>query len=363
MAHIDPSARIEANILDRYLRVAVEPVFRLSVLMNELERRNRISFKNHGKKLSWRPRYRRRTITAGLGNPISISFPQTPIRREVTLPWRHYQLGESVAKYETLVSQNPETALFDIVEEVTRTCVEDFLEDFRLKLYGDGNLAPGRDIHGFDSFTSVNGCVTDSVAGDPNDTYAGTSTALNQAGDWSGDWPIGTGDSQYCWWSPLVVDVNNALFSGAANGLSSTWQQAIRYATSWGAALQKRAYDMLILCTDWSNIIRQSMETNERFIVTSTSGSGTHDVGFKTLEYEGLKIATEYGCPDNSGYFFSFDEMELMCLTDQLLESMTDTDITQGGQILHAFQFFGNLKWSAPSFFAKLVEITALGTS
>lgn len=362
MAHIEATARIDTNILNRYLRVVCEPIKRKSVVYQELDRRNRISFNNFGKTCEWRARYKRRTITAGLGTAVAISFPQTPIRKVLSLPWRHYQLGESISYYETLLSKNRETALFPIVEEVTGTCAEDFLESFRLKLYGDGNAGTGRELHGFDSFTANIGALSGSKVADPSDTYAGISTALNQGGDWSGTWPVGTGDTEYCWSSPFLCDVNNSGFTGYASGVGSTWQQAIRYVTTFGSALQQQEYDLLVICSDWYNVIRDSLESDQRFNVTATSGSGTTDVGFKTLDFEGLKIAHEYGCPDNAGYFWNFDKVELRCLTGQLVEMMQDTDITAGGQKLYAFQFYGNMMFQAPSFFAKLVEATALGT-
>lgn len=364
MAHIEATARIDTNILNRYLRNRAEAVMRRSVTMREIKRRNRISFRTRvGKTLEWRVRYRRRKITAGLGTAVSISFPQTPIRKVMSLPWRHYQLGESVSYYETLLSQDPETALFPIVAEVTETTADDFLEDFRLKLYGDGNAGTGRDLHGFDSFTHYTGLVASSAAAACDDNYAGQSTALNQSGDWPvGDWPKGTGDTEYCWNTPLICDVNNSLFTGYASGLSATWQQALRWVTTWGSALQQANYDQLVLCSDWYNIFRDSLEGDERFVVTSNSGSGKTDVGFKTLSFEGLDIDHEYGCPDNSGYFWRFDKFELACLTRQLVEMMTDTDIEAGGEKLFAFQFYGNAMFETPSSFAKLVEATALGT-
>ena len=363
MAHIEATARIDSNILNTYLRVKCEPIFRKDTLMGEIKRRNRISFRRDvGKTLEWRARYRRRDITAGLGTAVAISFPQTPVRKVLSLPWRHYQLGESVSYYEQLLSVNPETALFPIVEEVTGGCAEDFLEAFRGKLHGDGNAGTGRELHGFNSFTHYTDCVAGSAANACDDTYAGISTALNQNGDWSGAWPKGTGDVEYCWSTPLICDVNNALFTGYASGFPSTWQQAIRWVTTWGSALQQQEYNLLLVCSDWYNLMRDSLQSYERFNVTATSGSGTTDVGFKRLPFEGLEIAHEYGCPDNTGEFWTFDKFELRCLTNQLIEMMQDSDIHAGGEKLFAFQFYGNAMFEAPSFFAQLAEITALGT-
>lgn len=363
MAHIDATARITTTTLDNALRIKVEPIFRRSYFLDQLRERGRISFKNHGRKLTWWPRMRRRTISPGSGTNINIPFPQTNVRREVSLPWRHYTLGESVDPFELLVNQNKETAIFDIADEVVSGAAEDFVEDFRLKLYVDGNAGAGTDLHGLNSCMSVNGLIANSKACNPNDTYAGVSTALGAIGSWTPDandgWPTGQGSSEYNWWSPLVVDYHHTDWVGVADWQTS-WQQVVRYATTYQSILQKRDPDTLLLNPELLREAKDSLESDQRFILNEQTGT-TH-VGHKTLLFEELVIATEYGVPDGVGYFLNFDALELRCLTEQLVQTMTDTDITSGGTKLYAFQFWGNLMINAPSFLAKLVAQSALGT-
>ncbi|MHC4177853.1 MAG: hypothetical protein ACYSWU_10120, partial [Planctomycetota bacterium] len=187
MAHIDATARIVTTTLNAELRRKVEPLFRRSYFLDQLKQRGKISFNNHGDFMQWRPRKRRRTITAGSGTNVTIPFPQTNVRQKVNRPWRHYTLGESIEQYELLVNQNKETAIFSIMEDTVDGAADDFVESFRLKLYTDGNAGNGDELHGLESCMSVNGCVTNSKAGDPNDTYASVSTALNVSGDWTAD--------------------------------------------------------------------------------------------------------------------------------------------------------------------------------
>lgn len=362
MAHIDATSRISTTTLDAALRIKVEPIFTKSFFLDALKQRGRLMFGQSGDFMTWRPRMRRRTITAGTGTNITIPFPQTNVRRKVSLPWRHYTLGESIEQYELLVNKD-ENAVFSIMEDAVDGAADDFIEDFRLKLYADGNAGAANDIHGLESCMQVTGLVANSKVGDPTDNYAGVATNLGVTGSWtpdSGDgWPTGQGSAEYKWWSPLVVDYQHTGWAGTANWTTS-WQQAVRYGMTYQSVLQKRDPDTLLLNPEMLREAKDSLESSQRFVLNEQTGT-TH-VGHKTLLFEDVVIATEYGVPDGVGYFLNFDALELRCLTEQLVQTMQDTDITSGGTKLYSFQFWGNLLIQAPSFLCKLAPISALGT-
>ena len=106
MAHIEATPRISTSVLNAYIRKKIEPVFHRSVLLSMMKSKGLITYKNDGKEIVWFPRFRRRDIVAGMGNPVSISFPQTATNKEARLPWRQYQMGESVTKFERLVGRS-----------------------------------------------------------------------------------------------------------------------------------------------------------------------------------------------------------------------------------------------------------------
>ena len=363
MAHYEPTSSVFTTTIDAYLKKKVEPIYRLNYLMGQMEARGKIIFNQHGLKIDWRPKFRRRKITAGAGSPVNIQFPDTNVRRICTLPWRHYHLGESIPYISVLQNQNSKTALFDLVQEKTDGAAEDFVTDFRERLYVDGNAGTQQDIHGLESIFSVNGCVANSVAGNPNDSYAGHSTALGLSGSWvpnaGNGWPTGKGDTEYCWWSPLVIDYQNADWTGVGNW-EVTWQQAIRYGHQYQSLLQKKAPDVLLLNAELERRARDTLESDQRFIVNNDTG--TVNMGPKRLLFEDVNIVTEYGVPDAVGYFLSFDQIELRCLTPQLVVSQEDRDITGGGTRMFSFQAYLNMVIWAPSFLAKLAPITPLGT-
>jgi len=362
MAHIEATARIKTTTLDAALRVKVEPVFRKSYFLEALRSRGRISFNESGEYMTWRPRKRARSITAGSGTNIEIPFPQTNIRAKVSLPWRHYYLGESIEYYELLVNKG-ENAVFSIMDDAVDAAADDFVRSFRPKLYSDGDAGAGNELHGLESCMAVNGLITNSKCCNPNDTYATTSTALGVGGAWTADtgdgWPTGTGDPEYHWWSPIVIDYNHPDWAGA-NNWTTSWQQVLRYGQTYLSNLQQEDPDVCLLHPELLREAKDSLESAQRFELTQQEGRT--NVGHKTLLFEDIEIATEYGMPDGVGYFLSFENLQLRCLTSQLVETQQDTDIVSGGTKLVSFQFFGNLMIYAPSFLAKLLGYSAAGT-
>ena len=311
---IDASAPITTSVLEAYTNKRVEPIYRSSVLMGALKSHDRLTFNKAGKNAcNWKPKFRRRKIQAGDGNPVSISFPETNVRREAKLDWKNYNMGASYTKFTRLVSSGDAGmggTLFNIIEELAGEMTDDFMEDFRLKLYADGNAAGSKDIHGLESIFSYNGLLTGSKVGDPNDTYAGHTTNLGVTGEWDPDsvgdiWPIGTGETEYHWWSPMIVDYQNTGFAGSSNTWKLQWQQALNYLTTYLGVLQKKDVDLILLHPELKRIAQDSLIGLHTFEVTQNSP--LTKLGHKTLQY---------------------------------------------GQFI---------MW-APSFFGKLVPITALGT-
>lgn len=366
--HIASSPRVASHVIADYLRVNVEPVFRRRVLLQELQSRGRITKGHGGEYVEWRPRFKRKEIVAGEGDPVGIDFPRSNERRPAQLRWRQYQLGQSITKFEVLVSQNKDTALFNIVEQALKTGIEDFREGLCDELYIDSSAAGyGKRLSGFETWFAVNGVVSNSKAGDPNDEYAGIHTNLGYySGSWtpdSGDgWPTGTGKPQYHFWSPLVVDYTSADWDATAQtwgGTNGTWQEAIGYMMTYGSDLQKQKYDVLLLNSGMLEKAKRSLKSIQRLDLAPKAGSV--DIGPTYLDFEGLNIASEYGIPDSVGYAFSWDNLELMSMQRDLIEQTEDTDITTSTRLI-ALDAYLQLKCQSPAYTAKLQAITEVGT-
>lgn len=366
MAHIEATPRIAVSVLKNTLRIKVVPFLRRSPLLNELINRGRVKYNAHGDGIEWMPRFRRQKPVAGTGNPVALDFPAVNRHLKATLPWRQYDMGQNVTKYEILVSQNPETAVIDIFDMAVKAGLEDFTYDLCRRIYFDGNAtSTARDLHGLESWFSVSGCVTNSKVGNPNDLYAGLYTTLGYYGggwvpDTGGGFPTGEGDAEYAAWTPLVVDYTNAgwVTEGAtAATWPYTWRRACRYLVGHMGALTSEEPHAFVMNRELSRQAKDSLEANDRFLVTATSGAGNTDVGHKKLSFEGTDWMEDVNVPGLVGYCLNFDYLTMMSLQGQLIDTSQDEDITASTKLI-AMDAYIQLMCESPAFQGKLQPIS-----
>ncbi len=366
MAIVEISPRVDMATLNRYIRKRVEPLYRDEPLLAMFRSRGKIT-KGHGKTVRWRPRFRRRTINPNAGDIISISFPQTATKRQAELPWRSYDLGESVTLFEQYVTEGPaETVLYRLVEETTKEVLDDFMVDFKEELYVDGNAGAANRLHGLESIFSVSGAYSGGYVGAPNDSYAGMLTTLgNYGGAWSATtWPRGTGPTEYCAWTPLVVDYTDALWTGDTDTWPNTWHQAMRFMTTYMRILQKKGPDLFLLDPELLLQAKHSLKSSETFEITQNVPGKVVNLGFSTLNFEGVELMDAYAIAgadvdnDAVGYAINFDHIGLQHLGPQLVNAFNDTDIEAGQQHRLALMSFVQMFVDTPAYFGKFKPIT-----
>jgi hypothetical protein len=365
MAYIETTPRISTQVINRYLRIKVEPIYRKSKLLGMLRAKKRILFNQDGDGIVWFPRFVKRDITASDGATVDIAFPKTATRKKATLPWRSYNLGESVGKYERLVGQNSDVAIFKVYQDALDQLTSDFTDAFALKLYTDGGATGSKELMGFETWLASTGSlITSGVVADPSDTYAGLSTLLgNYGGSWSADtsnsWPTGTGDSEYCAWSPILVDYNATGLGASTTNWTNQWQRAMRFANAYMETVQNRTIDAFCINTKLLNDAKASLEADQQIEVTQQSEMTK--LGFRTLQFEGIELFSEYGVPDAVGYGIIWDSLTLRSMQGQLVAIEKDKDIRSADDLLAA-DFWGNLQIETPAWMAKLLAITTAGT-
>ena len=363
-AHIATPARLDVEGLNEMIRKKTEPINRKSVLHGFMTSNGRVTFGHGGDQMEWRPRFRTRRINPGAGNIANISFAPTVTKTKVYLPWRSYDMGETVTKFERLATQNKASSWFDTFADVISETASDFIADLKTKYYGDGNAAAtSQDAHGLESMFSYSGLVSGSWLGDPNDTYASQSTALGVSGDWTpetgGGFPTGTGYTEYCWFSPQIVDYNNALLGGSTANWENQWQRAINRCMLYLEMLQSSKVNLCLMAPSLLATAHDSLEGQQRF--TTTADSGLVRLGHRSLQFNGLEVAAEYGVPEAVAYLLPSEHMELRSMQSQLIEATQDVDI-HTSQTLIALDTYFNFRWESPAFFGKLVGESAAGT-
>lgn len=362
-SHIVSSARVDLAAINEMIRLKCEPIWRKTVMFPMLKKRGNITNNHSGPMMEWRPRYRRRTLTTG-GSPQNTTFEATNTHQKAELPWRTWVMGDAITEFERLASRGKESWFgLDLLAQVLDEMVGDFIARIGEKLYVDGNATgTSEDMHGLESWFSVSGLVSNSPVGNPNDSYAGHSTALGVSGSWTAEsgwgWPTGTGYEEYCWWSPLEVDYNNTRFSGESANWWYQWQEATNFGLTYLEVLQSTRPDMLIMSP---RLFYQAQSSLARYQQLTTSDAELTKLGFRNLQYNGVTMTLEYGVPEAVAYGINFDHLELRNMQSQFIVVHRDNDIRTGEELI-ALRAYGNLRCDSPAFTLKLAPISSAGT-
>jgi hypothetical protein len=214
-----------------------------------------------------------------------------------------------------------------------------------LQLYADSN-ATGHE-NDFDGLETACGtieahavitdatCDVADLVAIPSCTYQGVSTALGQAGTWSTnlatkpnatintDWPEGTGSSEYAYRSPKLVN-----WSSSSWGTSKvTWEANCQRALSRTAMWIRNTYGgegngsslMGMLSTDLMSGFKNALRSSN-LILTPHREAETLGFG-DVLNFEGVGLSTEYGCPANTAYMLDMDDVTVSFLGTDMIET------------------------------------------
>jgi len=178
-------------------------------------------------------------------------------------------------------------------------------------------------------------CDVVDIVAIPRGTYQGVSTALAQAGSWSSDlttkpnatiatdWPEGSGSPEYAYRSPKLVNWSSSSWGTSKVTWEANCQRALSRTAMWirntdsgegtGSAL------MAMLSTDLMSGFKNSLRSSN-LILTPHREAETLGFG-DVLNFEGIGIYTEYGCPAQTGYVVDMDDILLEFITSDLIES------------------------------------------
>lgn len=352
--------RVTAQLLTDIMAIRVAPIYTRSILMGLLKARGRIKFNRKKVEIAWKPRYKRQELEpiTDIYRPImDVEEPQ--LYQDATLPMRGYKMGTSKGLMESLVASNREATHLDFVGTIPAQMAEDFIQGYRLDLYNDGATNTTR-IHGLESWYSQSGLLANGYVGTPNGTYAGLNqTWANYGGEWTGVFPNGTGDEEYHFWSSLMVDYNNVLFGGTTATWINQWQHACNFLWSFMSAIQDTTPDVIVLNTDLLRLAKDSTIGQQTLEITQHSDLVSF--GHKTVQVNGMEMATEYGVPADVGYCLSFNRLRLMNALRELVASETDREIRYL-QDLQVMYNISNMYTESPAYQGKLQGISTPGT-
>lgn len=317
--------------MKKYFKGEIVAVLRKRLLLSMLEQRGQISFNASGAgdgvadDMQWQVRYLQNDLQ-GFDDSSVLIFSAVNRHKRAVLPWRGYAMPEGMHEIDRMKNRGPE-ALVNIWDTKAKDMMSDISEKLGPEMYVDGNAAGNSlKLHGIESFMSVSGALASQKVGNPNDTYAGLSTALaGYGGSWdsSAVWPDGTGSATYDFWSPIVVDYTNALWPQATKTWDNTAVDAMRY----GLMAARRNDDkdnMIEIVIHEREMYRKFVtlfQTEERLPIQPGDNTGMRKLGFKDIiNFDGTDVTWEFGCPGGVGYGWCMNALEMICLNEELID-------------------------------------------
>lgn len=359
-----PWSRVVNSTTRNYIKETEVNILRNRKLLALLKEKGRISFNWSGTEMDWKVKYKRAKMT-GFADGDTLAFERKDRYKTAKLGWRGYSATDSMFKGEYLQNRNAQ-AIINIYADVTKDMMADMDDAFGEEFYKDGNLpANSKGMHGIESFmqgtqNAGNGNCT------PTGSFAGLSCVPGAYGGvWDSGtlpgWPNGRGDTQYDFWSPIIVDYGDTLFAASP---SNTWANTCIDALRYGIIKSKKnkskegQLDIVMVDDEMYRAFVTNLAEKER-IVVSNQASPLIKLGFADVtNLDGVDITYEYGMPPGVGYGLNCDMMELRSQQAQIfVPEGPDWDIASKAW-RYSIDFFGNIAWN-PKFQVKWMKKTA----
>lgn len=364
-------AGIANSTIHKYIREEEIEILRNRKVTALLQDRGRVTFNHSGDAVEWPVRFMRAPMS-GYADSDTLTFSKRNRRKKALLDWRGYASTESLTKLDTLKNRGTE-AIVKLLATTAPSLMQDMEDQFGDELYKDGNLAANiKGIHGLESMFSTSGAKASGYVGSPNDTYAGLVTTLgNYGGSWSevasvNNWPDGTGDAHYDFWTPLVVDYTDTAWSATTKTWPNTCEEALAYGIIEGRRNKSKRgmLDIILVERKLFREFTEAQRLKEGISVVRGQSMGSnkgriYDLGFTDVfNFEGVDLTTEYGLPTGVGYGICINDLELMSMQENLFVPGGPVEDETTQSIRFWIDFFGNLKIASPRNFVKWVSIT-----
>jgi len=292
-----------------------------------------------------------------------------------TMDWRGY-LSTDMMHVKEQAELGGSTARFvDRYARVVPKMLKGIRKKIGLELYINGATSGNEDrFEGIETFCTTTGntpLVADLVA-KPTGTYHGLSTTPGAYGSWSSDkttspstvdiatdWPEGTGDPEYDYWTPKLVNWSSTAWpSGTNNTWADTGSYVLRRTAQWLLQTAGIEGDTLLALLN-GELLTGFKDAQEPKLRTLAQHPQARDLGFpNVLEYDGMMLKAEYGVPVNTGYVLNIDEVELQILKKEFITNVGPLFDPDSLAYKWAAYTFGNYKF-IPKFCAKLYNYAA----
>lgn len=317
---------------------------------------------------TWTVKYKEPPVTTFVDRA-DIQFNATQLREQLTIDMVAYKATDSMSLHEyTYNSQSP-TQIIDLYRRKSEDLSQQMTNNFCAEIFNDGYTNLNR-FKGIESFFATGTTIAADRVAQPSDSYGGNNTTLaDKGGAWSSslttspnanvatDWPFGTGDPQYDYLAPLIVNTSSTNWSSTSwEENSEECMQYMRVAQMHrcGKAMKSRApYIHLFGINRYNDWLTFHRARNTQ-VVPFKEGI---DLGFPDMiNFDGTAVTHDYDVGPDVGYYVCPEMMEFFTPQDMLFKPEGPTWSISDQAWLYIITQFGQFRFQ-PKFFGKYLDV------
>lgn len=369
----------------KYLKDGWDETVRTSPMLALLHSGGRIVGEDAVAKIVRRVRYKK-SLGRGYQRGANIGYSPHDEHLTVEFGMRHMMNDDSIDLQDIAQNSGP-NKMADLFTEKYPLLVDGMKERLQRGCFLDGNASGNEDqLSGLETIFTQDSSVTVAAADKiaiPTLTYLGQPTKPGTKGgtwssdlgtspnaEWDNDWPFGSGDVQYDFWSPKLFHV----LSEAWNNTTDTWKDnSLDILTAMIQTIELSSGSGMIpkyvpMGDSYMLDFKAKLRANQREILPHKAGV---DLGFnEAINFEGAMTMKDFFCPSDAAYAVNPNAMELCCWKNP---PAGFDNVTRGGEgYLFGFGptknplgtwygmavfFFGEM-WMRPKHFAKASDFT-----
>ena len=316
---------------------------RLRLMM--IKRRGRRKNNCSGEDCRWQVKFSK-PGTRGYSDGQSIDYGNHSAFKRLRVDWRGLYNSDTL----TLMQHMQNTGnnqLINLFQDKINNCMSGIDEDFHGDMFKDGEDASRLDRpHGLETFLADDGNTgaADLIA-KPSDTYGLDSLSTvpgNYGGSWtdtlstppnatlSNDWPNGTGDREYDFNSPILLNYSSTSWGTGATTWEANCWRVISQAITWLEVNAGRDGQPTNVCLA-KELFQGYKNHHEAIRRINIPHREANDLGFtNVLNQDGVAIQSEFDVPAGVGYIENLNHVEIKSLAPDLFWMITGADRNSG---------------------------------
>ena len=356
-------ARSLHTTMPKLLREVEDCVKKNYQVMALMESAGRISTNHGGEGIQWPVRYKMHKAVGATGEN-SRNFTPSANFKHAAIDYRGYEVTDSIKRRE-MEKNKGDSAVIKVLDNFAERLKESLIHELGPQFYVDGNDSENeRFWHGFKTLSRTAGQTLNNdgsgarahnladKAFAPSDSYANLSCVLGNYGGAQHDaalpWPEGTQDSQFDFWSPLIVQRDSTGFSGTGG---AQFEKALRYGITHATRNSTIDGQITNVFMDRSLLIDLKDHNDGRqTIEVKNSPDSLISLGFRNVfRFDGIELSAENAVPAGYAFGINLACMELLSLTQNLFEDEGGPQYDINTQSMNAVvSTLSNIKYKSP---------------